>query len=162
MELIKRDFNIDEKEFEKIVYECTEWVTKEAKELAIKDYHLFHKHFPYLEELKASYDEQGKQTYLQFGADKCSVNDFELWCKEINVDLFTNMARLINQPGKGPFHFYNDDRTLTFTCNVLDQYSGYLHYLGVTGTVEKVLGAYEVFNKRMKYSDICLGTRTYV
>ena len=161
MELIKLDFNIDEKQFEKIVSDCTEWVTKEAKELAKTDYHLFHKHFPYLEELNGG--DEGER-YLQFGADKCSVNDFELWCKEINVDLFTNMVRLINQPegNKGPFHFYNEDRTLTFTCNVLDQYSGYLHYLGVTGTVEKVLDAYEVFNKRMKYSDTCLGNREYV
>lgn len=45
--------------------------------------------FPYLDGI-----DDTQEHYLQFGADKCSVNSFEDFCKELNIDIDKNLKRI--------------------------------------------------------------------
>ena len=139
MQSILNEFNIDQERLDKIILDCTLFVKK--KKIDDK-----YQHFPYLVKLTDC------DSYLQFGADKCSVDNFKNFCKDLDI---------VENDGN---HYYNRDYTLTFTKsdNNSDNDSNYLHYFGVTGETSKVIEAFKVALKRMKYDVLCLGNRDYI
>lgn len=135
MQSILNEFNIDQERLNKIILDCTLYVKKQK----ISD---TYQHFPYLLKLADC------ESYLQFGADKCSVDSFKKFCKDLDI---------VENDGN---HYYNRDYTLTFTCSGNDH--NYLHYFGVTGKTSKVIEAFKVALKRMKYDVLCIGNRDYI
>jgi hypothetical protein len=160
MEKVLEIFNINEEEFEKYNSNTDKFIKNYLNDKLDFDAKKF---FGYLDKLDPNINQ-----YIQFGADKCSVDDFIKFCEELDVDLLTNInEHLVNIEEKlaGQFYkydFYNRDKTLTFSFSSKDFMSGYLHYFGLTGERTKVLHAFEIFNKRSEFSDICWGGRDFI
>ena len=132
MQSILNEFNINQERLDKIILDCTLFVKQNKT----------NQRFSYLSKLSES------ESYLQFGADKCSVDSFKKFCKDLDI---------VENNGN---HYYNRNYTLTFTCSGNDH--NYLHYFGVTGETSKVIEAFKVALKRMKYDALCLGNRDYI
>jgi hypothetical protein len=132
MQSILNEFNIDQERLDKIILDCTLFVKQNKT----------NQRFSYLSKLLES------DSYLQFGADKCGVDSFKKFCKDLDI---------VENDGN---HYYNRDYTLTFTCS--DNDHNYLHYFGVTGETSKVIEVFKVVLKRMKYDVLCLGNRDYI
>ena len=163
MEDIFKIFNIDEEKFLNLKKSVTKRVNYFLSSLnTYKGYHL------YL--LDNDIDE-----YLEFGADKCSVDNFDEFCEELNIDMKENLLRIIEEQ-KGhienvrsdkvskyeyiPIYvFYSRDKKITFTCSRPGEY---MHYFGITGESNKILEAFKIFKKRCTYDDACFGARDYI
>ena len=84
MEDIFKIFNIDEEKFLNLKKSVTKRVNYFLSSLnTYKGYHL------YL--LDNDIDE-----YLEFGADKCSVDNFDEFCEELNIDMKENLIRIVH------------------------------------------------------------------
>ena len=99
--------------------------------------------FPYLDLLDPSIS-----VYAQFGADKCSISNFKKWCE------------LLDTPDQDSLHFVSRDKKITFTCHTIQD--DYIHYLGVTGELEKVLYAFSLFLEMGHYTDLSWGNRDFI
>jgi len=149
------------------------------REMNSSEYNKIKISYPYLDVLDLSYDE-----YIEFGADKCEINNFREFCNEINVDFEENMVRCSEEKKqlkkihkqKGNiysfnyrYHFYSRDKKLTFTCSNInesydeenDEHRDYLHYFGLTGEFEVALNAFKKFYKRADYAELSFG-REYI
>ncbi len=129
------------------------------------------KFFRYYRDLDSDCEE-----YLQFGADKCDVDNFDEFCEELNVDIKENLLEIIQKQkhfiedikdGKikdlydyrPVYLFYSRDKKITFTCS---RPGNYMHYFGITGESNKILEAFKIFKKRCTYDDACFGARDYI
>ena len=136
MEQVLKRFNINEEQFLEIKESVTSFMKKYFnKELDINSL----KYFDYYSELDSECGE-----YLQFGADKCSVNNFDEFCEELNIDIKENLIRIIKEQKryieninnektnqyKPTYVFYSRDKKITFTCF---NPGNYMHYFGITG-----------------------------
>jgi hypothetical protein len=149
------------------------------REMNNSEYKQVKKSYPYLDVLDLSHDE-----YIEFGADKCEINNLKEFCNEINVDFEENMVRCSEEKKqlqkyhneKGNiyslnyrYHFYSRDKKITFTCSSInqsydeenDEHRDYLHYFGLTGEFEATLIAFKQFYKRANYAELSFG-REYI
>lgn len=119
-----------------------------------------------------------QEEYLEFGADKCSVSNFNNFCEKLNIDVDENLKRfeleekkIIKEIKNGTYfarenphgirlinHFYSRCKKLTFTCKYA---SNYMHYFGITGETNEVMRAFEIFIKDGHYDEICFGCRIF-
>jgi len=163
MEDIFKIFNIDEEKFLNLKKSVTKRVNYFLSSLnTYKGYHL------YL--LDNDIDE-----YLEFGADKCSVDNFDEFCEELNIDMKENLLRIIEEQKSHienvrsdkvskyeyiPIYvFYSRDKKITFTCSRPGEY---MHYFGITGESNKIIDAFTIFKKRCEYEDASFGTRDFI
>jgi hypothetical protein len=107
MEKVLDIFNIDEKKFLYYQEKNTAFV-KRYFDNTMKDDIKFL--FPYLNGLDNKQDH-----YLQFGADKCCVNDFKDFCKQLNINVEKNLKRIkqeetniINEIKTGKYYHYEN------------------------------------------------------
>jgi hypothetical protein len=129
------------------------------------------KYFSYYSDLDSDCEE-----YLQFGADKCDVDNFDEFCEDLNVDIKENLLEIIqNQKHyiedmkygkiknlyeyKPVYLFYSRDKKITFTCS---NPGNYMHYFGITGESNKILEAFKIFKKRCTYDEACFGSRDFI
>ena len=128
------------------------------------------KFFSYYSDLDSECEE-----YLQFGADKCDVDNFDEFCEELNVDIKENLLEIIknqrryieeikdgkiNRYDYRPVYlFYSRDKKITFTCS---KPGNYMHYFGITGESNKILEAFKIFKKRCNYDEASFGARDYI
>ena len=128
------------------------------------------KFFSYYSDLDPDCEE-----YLQFGADKCDVDNFDEFCEELNVDIKENLLEIIKKQNRyieeikngkinrydyrPVYLFYSRDKKITFTCS---KPGNYMHYFGITGESNKILEAFKIFKKRCTYDDACFGARDYI
>jgi hypothetical protein len=129
------------------------------------------KFFSYYRDLDCECEE-----YLQFGADKCDVDNFDEFCEELNVDIKENLLEIIKKQNyfiedikdgkikylydyRPVYLFYSRDKKITFTCS---RPGNYMHYFGITGESNKILEAFKIFKKRCTYDDACFGCRDYI
>jgi len=163
MEDIFKIFNIDEEKFLNLKKSVTKRVNYFLSSLnTYKGYHL------YL--LDNDIDE-----YLEFGADKCSVDNFDEFCEELNIDMKENLLRIIEEQKSHienvrsdkvskyeyiPIYvFYSRDKKITFTCSRPGEY---MHYFGITGESNKIIDAFTIFKKRCEYEDASFGGRDFI
>ena len=154
METIKfallKEFDMTDERFEELNKGSTNFVKgywngelcKSGKEL-----------YSYLEHLDNNMDE-----YLQFGADKAGIKDFNDFCVSLNID----PNQLPHRESNGRYDFYSRDKKLMFTSSSRSTKSGYFHYFGVTGNRENVLRAYELLTTNGFYEDISWGGRDFI
>jgi hypothetical protein len=150
MESILLLFNIDENEYKRIKEDTTKFIKSYKNDTIEKETRLL---FKYLDNIELDHDE-----YLQFGADKCNVDNFEEFCKELNIDLVENLKNIIKND-KYRNHFYSKDRKITFSCKTI---GNEMHYFGITGECNRILEAYKIFTRRCKYEDMCFGVRDFI
>jgi len=129
------------------------------------------KFFSYYSDLDSECEE-----YLQFGADKCDVDNFDEFCEELNVDIKENLLEIIKKQNRfieeikdgkikylydyrPVYLFYSRDKKITFTCS---RPGNYMHYFGITGESNKILEAFKIFKKRCTYDDACFGARDFI
>jgi hypothetical protein len=156
MEKVLNFFNIDENVFLSIKKDITSFVKSYFDETIDSEARLL---FSYLDGIDHNCSE-----YLQFGADKCAVDNFFDFCKDLNIDTQQNLLRIVNKKSKfndylKRFHFYSRDKKLTFTCSTV---GNYMHYFGITGEANEILRAFEIFCKRAKYDEISFGNRDFI
>jgi hypothetical protein len=145
---IKQKFNLTEKAFYELNKKSTEFVkgfwngnmSPDTKEL-----------YSYLEKLDNTCDE-----YLQFGADKAGVNNFDEFIEILGVEVKTP------QKENGRFHFYSSDRTVSFSCSSSQYEAGYFHYFGITGQRSKILQAFSEFMKQGYWFELTYGQRDFI
>ena len=53
----------------------------------------------YFDDYYAELDSECEE-YLQFGADKCNVDNFDEFCEELNIDIKENLIRIIKEQRK--------------------------------------------------------------
>jgi hypothetical protein len=156
MEKVLDFFNIDENMFLSIKKDITSFVKSYFDGTMDSEARLL---FSYLEGIDNNCEE-----YLQFGADKCAVDNFFDFCKDLNINTEQNLSRIVNEKSKfndcvKRFHFYSRDKKLTFTCSTV---GNYMHYFGITGEASEILRAFEIFCKRAKYDDVSFGNRDFI
>lgn len=150
-----QDFNLDAEQFDTIVADVTRFVHKRHSGNIGCDGAFADASFTsaYLDDLSDEYDE-----YCEFGADKCGVDDFMAFCKELDIDLEYSITKIVKAvPDKHiatRYNFYSKKRDLVFTCSSTDFMSGYFHYFGLTGEKDAVLKAYDRFSERAYYAEI--------
>jgi len=155
MELIINFFKMDENDFIEYENNTTDLIKSyfnNTMDIRLK------KCYDYLEFLDSNHNK-----YLQFGADKCEVDDFIEFCKELNIDYEENI-KLIKKNKKEnndiyKYHFFSRDKKITFSCS---NYDNYMHYFGITGESSEIIKIFEIFNRRCKYTEICFGGRDYI
>lgn len=116
------------------------------------------------------------EEYLQFGADKCDVDNFDEFCEDLDVDIKENLLEIIKKQNRfieeikdgkikylydyrPTYLFYSRDKKITFTCS---KPGNYMHYFGITGESNKILEAFKIFKKRCTYDDACFGARDFI
>jgi hypothetical protein len=156
MEKVLEVFNIDESKFLHIKKTITSFIKSYYDETMDSEARLL---FSYLDGIDHNCSE-----YLQFGADKCAVNNFFDFCKDLNIDTEQNLSRIVNEKSKfndcvKRFHFYSRDKKLTFTCSTV---GNYMHYFGITGEANEILRVFEIFCKRAKYDEVSFGNRDFI
>ena len=156
MEKVLEVFSMDENVFLSIKKDITSFVKSYFDETMDSEARLL---FSYLDGIDNNCEE-----YLQFGADKCAVDNFFDFCKDLNIDTQQNLLRIINEKSKfndclKRFHFYSRDKKLTFTCSTV---GNYMHYFGITGEANEILRAFEIFCKRVKYDEVSFGHRDFI
>ena len=159
MEKILTTYNIDETKYLKIQHDNTSFVKSYFNRTMDRDVrHLFQ----YLDGL-----DPNCESYMQFGADKCSVDKFLTFCEEVNIDANENMLRIIQElstidPSETAFyryHFYSRDKKLTCTCKNIGDY---LHYFGITGESNEIVKAFDIFQKRCNFDESGWGGRDFI
>ena len=149
MEHILEKFKMVESEFNNI----NECCNNNIKSLLNKD--LYKTSFFYLYFLDKNINE-----FLQFGADKCKIDNFSNFCKELNINENEYIKENIDYYR---YHFTSRDRKLTFTCSSKNFKSGYLHYFGITGEKNAILKSFEIFKNHCIGSDaLCWGGRDFI
>lgn len=156
MEKVLEVFSMDENVFLSIKKDITSFVKSYFDETMDSEARLL---FSYLDGIDNNCEE-----YLQFGADKCAVDNFFDFCKDLNIDTQQNLLRIVNEKSKfndclKRFHFYSRDKKLTFTCSTV---GNYMHYFGITGEANEILSAFEIFCKRAKYDEVSFGHRDFI
>ena len=171
MEAVLTFFKIDEEIYLKCKNKSTLFIKSYFNKTMRDD---FIPLYTYLDSLNNSEEE-----YLEFGADKCSVSDFNLFCEKLNIDVNENLKRIeeeekkiINEIRNGTFfnndsqlknriqyHFYSRCKKIMFTCK---NPNNYMHYFGITGEANAVLNAFEIFCKMATYDDIRWNCRIYI
>lgn len=156
MEKVLEIFQIDEDNFLGIKRERTSFVKSYFDKTMDSEERLL---FRYLDGIDNNCSE-----YLQFGADKCAVDNFFDFCKDLNIDTEQNLSRIVNEKSKfndcvKRFHFYSRDKKLTFTCSTV---GNYMHYFGITGEANEILRAFEIFCKRANYDEVSFGNRNFI
>lgn len=163
MEDIFKIFNIDEEKILSFKKSVTERVNNFlSSSNTYKGYHL------YLLDREIN-------EYLEFGADKCSVDNFDEFCEELNIDVKKNLLRIIQEQRLHiedirsdkiskyehipTYVFYSRDEKITFTCSRPGEY---MHYFGITGESNKIIEAFTIFKKRCEYEDACFGGRDFI
>jgi hypothetical protein len=144
MEKVLEVFSMDEKVFLNIKRDITSFVKSYFDETMDSEARLL---FSYLDGI-----DHNSSEYLQFGADKCGVDNFSDFCKDLNIDV--NEKKQYNSRN----HFYSRDKKLTFTCSTV---GNYMHYFGITGEANEILRAFEIFCKRAKYDEVSFGNRDF-
>jgi hypothetical protein len=112
--------------------------------------------YEYLKELDKNIDE-----YLEFGVDKCEINNFNEFCEKINVDVIENLKRINNNiiHNYYKYTFYSRDKKLVFTCSRCDNY---MHYFGITGDKKTILHVLEIFYDMYVDGFISWGNRDFI
>jgi hypothetical protein len=156
MEKVLEVFSMDEKVFLYIKKTITSFVKSYFDETIDSEARVL---FSYLDGIDHNCSE-----YLQFGADKCAVDNFFDFCKDLNIDTEQNLSRIVNEKTKfndyvKRFHFYSRDKKLTFTCSTV---GNYMHYFGITGEANEIIRTVEIFCKRAKYDEVCFGKRDFI
>lgn len=171
MEKVLEIFNIDETKFLYYQKKNTAFVKSYFDKTMQDDIRFL---YPYLDGL-----DEKQEHYLQFGVDKCSVNNFEDFCKQLNINVKKNLKlmkqeeiNIINEIKTGRYynyenphgirlrnHFYSECNKITFTCQNINNY---MHYFGITGEAGAVLKAFEIFIKIGKYDGISWGRRDFI
>ena len=172
MEKVLETFKINEENYKTYLKENSNFIKSYFAK--IMDYKT-RKHFMYLDGLN-----QNCKAYIQFGGDKCSVKDFNKFCKRINVDINENLINIIQElknikdeikngtyvveddPSeiRSRYHFYSKDKKITFTCSSIK--NNYLGYFGVTGEESKVLKVFQIFCEMGTWDDLCWGRRDFI
>lgn len=176
MEEVLKTFDINEEKFLNIKEEITFFIKSYFNEKMEKD---SRNHFYYLESLDSECNE-----YLQFGADKCDVDNFNEFCKDLDINVEENLLRIIDELNEEikiktdiknnsykeenyplssnsskRYVFNSRDKKITFTCS---KPGNYMHYFGITGESNKILDAFKIFKKRCTYDDASFGARDYI
>ena len=166
MEEVLKKFDMNEEKFLKLKKRVTSFMIKYFnKEMDVATQKYF---YDYYAELDPECEE-----YLQFGADKCDVDNFDEFCEELNIDIKENLIRIIKEQKtyieninnetinkhKPTYVFYSRDKKITFTCS---NPGNYMHYFGITGEYNKILEAFKIFEKKCKYEEVCFGSRDYI
>lgn len=160
--------NMDEEKFLEVKKNVTSFMNSYFDGSMDEDSRKF---FRYYRDLDCECEE-----YLQFGADKCDVDNFDEFCEELNVDIKENLLEIIKKQNyfiedikdgkikylydyRPVYLFYSRDKKITFTCS---RPGNYMHYFGITGEANKILEAFKIFKKRCTYDDACFGCRDYI
>lgn len=166
MEEVLKKFNINEERFLEIKEVVTSFMKKYFnKEIDVDTQKYFDKYYA---ELDSECEE-----YLQFGADKCNVDNFDEFCEELNIDIKENLIRIIKEQKKyieninnetikqykPAYVFYSKDKKIAFAC--LNP-GNYMHYFGITGEYNKILDAFKIFEKKCNYDEMNFGSRDYI
>jgi hypothetical protein len=157
---ILETFKFSRERFEELNEESTKfvktyWTTMNAKVKAV----YFHYRYldPYLD------------SYLQFGADKCSVRDIFKFCNDLNID-YDDLLEEIEKFPMGMdtkfedehkvfrgYAIYSRDRKLGLRVSSKFSLGGYFHYFNAVGDRNAILNAFKVLTKQGKFSEICWG-----
>jgi len=166
MEEVLKKFDMDEEKFLNIKESVTSFMKKYFNKEMDAD---TQKYFDdYYSELDSECEE-----YLQFGADKCNVDNFDEFCEELNIDIKENLIRIIKEQKKfieninneiikkykPAYVFYSKDKKITLACLNL---GNYMHYFGITGEYKKILDAFKIFEKKCNYDEVSFGRRDYI
>jgi hypothetical protein len=120
--------------------------------------------------------------YYQFGADKCGVDDFKEFCKELDIDIEENLMRSIKRTEEatkkivnasfeersyysrriGRYHFYSRTGRLMISLSSSAFLENDIGYFGVTGGKEEVEAAFHVFSRRIECTESSWGGRDYI
>jgi len=166
MEELLKKFDMNEETFLKVKERVTSFMKKYFnKEMNVDTQ-------KYFDEYYAELDSECEE-YLQFGADKCNVDNFDEFCEELNIDIKENLIRIIKEQKKyieninnetikqykPTYVFYSKDKKITFACLHPDNY---MHYFGITGEYNKILDAFKIFEKKCNYYEVSFGSRDYI
>jgi hypothetical protein len=167
MEEVLEVFDMNEEKFLKVKEGVTSFIQSYFNRTMKEDHRNC---FDYLSNLDSECD-----TYLQFGADKCEVDNFDEFCEDLNIDIKENLLEIIKEQRhhiesirngstnkydyRPTYVFYSKDKKITFTCS---KAGNYMHYFGITGESNKILDAFKIFKKRCTYDEASFGARDYI
>ena len=132
----------------------------------------FRKLYKYLSKLDSTLE-----TYFQFSADKCGVDNMSKFMQDLNLDMNDLNQQLEDFPlgrdgwnevqkvGGEVFRGYTvASRDKKLVCSFASKYcgSGDFHYFGVTGEGGAVLAAFKIFLEQGYYSGLSWAGRDYI
>jgi hypothetical protein len=146
MQQVLTTFSIDEDTFHQITRDTTKFI-QSYFELSPDDDIRYMFSYLYLLHRPSIH------TYLQFGADKCYITNFDEFCHTLDIANIGN-GLVEKKNGQIKTHYYNKTHTLIFTYS--------MGYFGISGEYNKVLDAFDVFLKTSSYDSLCWGKRDYI